>query len=50
MDKRCNHKYETISEYVSKGENIIGQMVKAKMRKVKCSICNKENIQFVEKL
>jgi len=45
-----NHKYETISEYVSEGKNISGKKVKARMRKVKCSVCNEENIQFVEKL
>ena len=46
----CEHEYKTLSEYISTGKNLLGVKVKAKMRKVQCSKCFEDNIQFIEKL
>ena len=46
----CQHNYIVLSEYISTGKNLLGVKVKAKMRKVQCSKCFEDNIQFIEKL
>lgn len=46
------HKYEVQSEYVSTGENLIGEIVTATMEKVICTDekCREDNIRLKKRI